>query len=81
MRILVNKEIQINLPDDDEIKLLKDFSIFFKQDGDNLNILVQKIDLEYDNMEKVLDIIEYYSIGLVSLTRYSHGRYEILIKE
>lgn len=76
MRLLINVEFNIYKPSMEEIEVLKSCSVWFKEINDEcITIIVQKITLESNDMEEILDIFDVNG-ATIDLWRYETGRYE-----
>ena len=88
MRILIQEEFHLYNISDHDKKALKDCAIHFKpesKDMDNADqseeeikyiVSVQKIDLDSEKMEDVLEIFSEHSKFSITLKYLSYGRYE-----
>lgn len=77
MKVVIDKEIKLEDIDIETLYNLAEFSVNMKDD----TVLVQKITLEAGEMWKVLDIIDAYITGIISLDMYDSGRFTLVIKE
>ncbi len=77
MKVVIDKEIKLEDIDIETLYNLAEFSVNMKDD----TVLPQKITLEAGEMWKVLDIIDAYITGIISLDMYDSGRFTLVIKE
>lgn len=79
MRVNIQEPIILNDLNDDQVNLLKDCSVWSAKENDTWTLQAQKIDLEENDMEEVLDVIFWCGPGNIILERYETGRYIIKI--
>lgn len=79
MRISIKNTIKLIDVAEYQIKKLDDCSVQYIKDNDKLIIQVQKIDLEEQDMEEVLEVIYQQGDFNILLERYDFGRYSLKI--
>lgn len=77
MRVCIDEDMQFECTDSNVTELLNNFNIRYHLEDSTVTILSQKIDLEYSDMEDMLDIFADQS---VVLERYCYGRYTLVLK-
>ena len=76
MRLLVNVAFNIYKPNSEEMEILKSCNVWFKTiNEDMIQITDQKIDLDPETMEKVLDVFVLNG-ATVLMHRYETERYD-----
>lgn len=78
MRLVVDTTFILEDLNKDDINFLKECSIYHRSsdtDTGTVAIIEQKIDLPESHMEAFLDIVNWGSMGLITLERYATGRY------
>lgn len=81
MKIIIEQKIHLPKVDEEDIKFLKSCSIFVEkeQKNESIEIIPQAITLEHEYMEKLFDIIYFYTFSNVTLKRYENSRYKLII--
>lgn len=80
MKVVIDKSFKIDMPTNEDKQKLKSCAISFKEIDDEIEINDQKITLEEEKMEKVLDIFAEYGFCGINLERYDSERYTLITK-
>lgn len=75
MRVVIDNPVRLYFVSDEDVQTLEKCTVFYTIEANALIISPQKITLDSDHMEEILSIIDLYGTKVISLQRYSHGRY------
>lgn len=81
MRVNIQEPITLEFLNEEQVNLLKDCSVWSIKKEDQWTLQPQKIDLEENDMEEVLDVIYQQGTGIITLKRYDTGRYTIKLEK
>ena len=79
MRVNIKNTMKLINVAEYQIKKLEECSVQYISDNDKLIIQVQKIDLEEQDMEDILEVIYQQGEFNIVLERYDFGRYSLKI--
>lgn len=79
MKVVIEKSFIINTPSVKELEQLKRCTVYFSETSnpEEISIMEQKITLEPEDMEQILDIFSYNGAS-ISLLRYDNARYQLI---
>lgn len=84
MKLLIQADFVLEDLCEEDYKVLKAFTVFNRKDETDptkTTVISQKVTLEHEDMETLLDIFdEGYHHGAITLHRFENSRYELVLK-